>query len=587
MGSASILTKLSRRYEWLTPLILSISPRLPERLKSIGVRIYPEAYIGMLGFWLLVSMITSVIISVLLLIAQIGLLVALIAMCIPFIIFVLLLTYPSIIASNIKSKLESEFPYASFYMAVMISGGTHPFTSLSRLDRIGLTPTIGKVSRMIDISTKAWWLDPISSTEHIATILPQRDLSELLKGYASTVRSGGDVVSYFKRRAELIFDLFELKINALIERFSIYMEAYLAASVLLALGFYMMFMVSRTLRVGAEFLSIEAFFSFSYLLLPLISVIFLYLADISQIKYPYYDMRPYRVLLISIIPSSIVLIALLAPYISPELSLIFSPVNVFKYILIDYFGISRGFDLAISIAVSLIVLFIPPAIVEIKISRYESSVFKGAVQFMREVVEIRKTGLNPEKAIIELSGKNYGRFNKILKIIANKLAWGASLLSIYNYLEGRIRSWLTKISLFTFFDSIEVGGGTPETLDIMSSFNERLLAIEQKRRSSMRPLVIIPYIGAILLAFTSIALLGYMKESLLLAGRTLEFDQFLRTFLPPIVINAAMMGLVAGKLSEESVAAGFKHSVLILFIMILTFLLSPYVMSIFTVIGAT
>jgi flagellar protein FlaJ len=72
-----------------------------------------------------------------------------------------------------------------------------------------------------------------------------------------------------------------------------------------------------------------------------------------------------------------------------------------------------------------------------------------------------------------------------------------------------------------------------------------------------------------------------MREILLQAGRPLAFDQFLRIFLPPIVLNSVMMGLVAGKLSEESVAAGFKHAVLILLIVVISFVASPIIMTLF------
>lgn len=568
-------------FEWMVPIVTRLYPGLADRLRAVGIRVYPRAYAGMVGFWLLVTTATTLIISIAIFLTGVGLLISTALLITPSIIFLILLYYPSIMATNVKAGIEAETPYLASYLSVMSTGGIPPYTALQRVAISGLMPRSSEIGRMTELYMRARGVDQLTALETISKIVPEKEIGDLLRGYTSTVRLGGDVVHYLLRRTELIFKRRAERVRALVDRFSILMEAYLASSILLALGLYMMFIVSRAIPMGAGLMGLETFFTFSYLVLPFINALFLYIADTMQIKYPSYDVRPYYVLLLSTPAFAISLLSFFLADLFPPLATVFSPFLQLRSFLISALGLSPGFDAAFGLIISSLILFTPAAVYEVLNSMRERGIFSGVTSFLREVVEVRKTGISPERAIERLAEMDFRQFTPILRAMANKLAWGATYQSIYEFIKQRVRNWLTKLNLFIFFDAIEVGGGTPDTLETLARFSEEIETIEATKRSSLRPLLLIPYIGMSILVFTSISLLGFMREILLQAGRPLAFDQFLRVFLPPIVLNSVMMGLVAGKLSEESVAAGFKHVVLILLIVVITFVASPIIMTLF------
>jgi flagellar protein FlaJ len=584
MGMSRILglaASLYEAFEWMVPIVTRLYPGLADRLRAVGIRVYPKAYAGMVGFWLLVTTATTLIISIAIFLTGVGLLISTALLITPSIIFLILLYYPSIMATNVKAGIEAETPYLASYLSVMSTGGIPPYTALQRVAISGLMPRSSEIGRMTELYMRARGVDQLTALETIAKIVPEKEIGDLLRGYTSTVRLGGDVVHYLLRRTELVFKRRAERVRALVDRFSILMEAYLASSILLALGLYMMFIVSRAIPMGAGLMGVETFFTFSYLVLPFINALFLYIADTMQIKYPSYDVRPYYVLLLLTPAFAISLLSFFLADLFPPLATVFSPFLQLRSFLIRALGLSPGFDAAFGLIISSLILFTPAAVYEVLNSMRERGIFSGVTSFLREVVEVRKTGISPERAIERLAEMDFRQFTPILRAMANKLAWGATYQSIYEFIKRRVRNWLTKLNLFIFFDAIEVGGGTPDTLETLARFSEEIETIESTKRSSLRPLLLIPYIGMSILVFTSISLLGFMREILLQAGRPLAFDQFLRVFLPPIVLNSVMMGLVAGKLSEESVAAGFKHVVLILLIVVITFVASPIIMTLF------
>ena len=49
---------------------------------------------------------------------------------------------------------------------------------------------------------------------------------------------------------------------------------------------------------------------------------------------------------------------------------------------------------------------------------------QGVTNFLRDLTEVRKTGLSPEKCIESLSKRDYGTFSKELRKISSEISWG-------------------------------------------------------------------------------------------------------------------------------------------------------------------
>jgi len=106
-----------------------------------------------------------------------------------------------------------------------------------------------------------------------------------------------------------------------------------------------------------------------------------------------------------------------------------------------------------------------------------------------------------------------------------------------------------------------VGGGTPETLETLTHFSEELSSLEKEKKEAMRPLLIMPYVGAGILIVSTLILLSFGQSILTsYAQQTMPFSEVITLILPPLMIQIFFTGLVTGKIGTGKTSAGFKHA---------------------------
>ena len=86
--------------------------------------------------------------------------------------------------------------------------------------------------------------------------------------------------------------------------------------------------------------------------------------------------------------------------------------------------IGMGLDLPIAIAAALCISAAPAGIVHMRMAKKQASLEAGVTSFLRDLTEVRKTGLSPEKCIESLSKRDYGAFSKELEKSALKSLGG-------------------------------------------------------------------------------------------------------------------------------------------------------------------
>jgi flagellar protein FlaJ len=86
-----------------------------------------------------------------------------------------------------------------------------------------------------------------------------------------------------------------------------------------------------------------------------------------------------------------------------------------------------------------------------------------------------------------------------------------------------------------------------------------------------------PYFAAILLVATTSMMLGFTTGTLGVVETAQKKDTSLMTliFTTSCIFHSYLIGIVAGKISEESVAAGFKHASILVIIAVVASKLVP------------
>jgi len=544
----------------IAPKFLKNVFEFKDYLEKARIRMYPETYVSLMCFAALLTLPVSILSIVLLYFFRIIPLIFLVPL--PAYVMIGFIVIPMSKASERANALEREMPFAATYITVMASGGIAPYISFKRLAQVELLPAMREEAREIIKDVEIFGIDPLTAMENAAKRNPLDMFRDFVSGYASTVIVGGDITHFLETKSEEIFKIRATRVKMAAERLGMLLESFIIVMVLMSLCFYILFSVESIYSTGMS--SVSNLFLYTYVFTPMLSLMFIYLAHNMQPKTPVTDWTPYKVYAASWAAGIILL-------------LIFN--DFFGMIKIPFISpLSSLMDLPTSVAITLFISTAPAAIVQGKISRKKFSLERGISNFLRDLTEIRKTGLAPEKCIETLTDRDYGEFSKELKQISKELSWGIPVRKVIMDFVKRTKSWLSQIVMFLLVETIDVGGGTIAMIESLTRFNTMTQEVEKEKKMAVKPYVMIPYFAAILLVATTLMTLTFTAQTISVGGQTsaaIDLNSLQLIFTTSVIVHCYLIGLVAGKISEESVAAGFKHSALLVLIAALAAELLP------------
>jgi len=539
-------------------------------LDAAYMKVHPEVYLSVVSFVAFLSLSIPLALSILLMMGLwpgipflplSGIVVVPFSAIIPTMIILVGVIMPITAASNRIAGLKIEIPYASMYISVMTSGGLSPYESLLRLRHMGLLPHMQKEVLRIETIVVSTGTDPVTAMEQAAKVISLNDYKELLLGYASTVRSGGDTLHYLYNQTESMFRRLSTRIRAMGENMGMLMEAYTIVGILGVLGLFLIFVVGTCLPSAGVGLSSEQFFLFSFVILPLLSVVFIYFADTAQISYPVSNWKAY-IAFAAAVPLGVLLATQTVLPFFDRSFLLFPPAYNLVISIRTMMNFSEGTEAAIGLTMTLITVAVPGLAADLYYTGMEGSLQQGITFFLRDLLETRKSGLSPERCIDALSSRDYEGFSKHLRLINMKLSWGYPLRQIYDEFRAKVRNWLALVNIYLLVDTLEVGGGTEESLETLAKFAESTKQLENEKKAILMPLTIVPYIGAALLTGTTVMFLQFFTK-LSGLGISIQYVTLYRILLTPLALHSFVLGLVTGKIVSGRVSAGFKHAILL------------------------
>jgi len=532
-----------------------------EYLEKARIRIYPETYISLMFFSALLTLPVTFVSIVLLYLYQWIPLVFLVPT--PAYVMIGFIVIPMSMTSDRATTLEREMPFAATYVTIMASGGIPPYMSFKRLSEVDLMPAMRKEAKDIVKDVEILGIDQLTALNTAAKKNPLDIFRDFVSGYASTVIIGGDVPHFLETKAQDIFKTRATRVKAAAERLGMLLETFIIIMVLMSLCFYILFSVEAIYSTGLA--SYSTMLLYTYVFTPMLSFVFIYLAHSMQPKTPVTDWRPYKAFALSSLTGIFVLFLLTGFF-----GMIQTPFDAIKGIV----------DLPTAVAISLFISAAPPAIVHNKVARKRFSTERGMATFLRDLTEVRKTGLSPEKCIENLSKREYGAFSKELRKISSQISWGIPIKRVFMDFLKRTKSWMTQIVVFLLVEAIDVGGGTIAMIESLARFNNMTQEVEKEKRMSVRPYIMVPYFAAVMLVSTTIMTLVFTTQTLEVGG-TMNVDiDFLTTlFAVSGIVHCYLIGLVAGKITEEAVSAGFMHAALLVIVALVASMFAPTLMA--------
>ena len=168
-----------------------------------------------------------------------------------------------------------------------------------------------------------------------------------------------------------------------------------------------------------------------------------------------------------------------------------------------------------------------------------------------------------------------------MKKITSEISWGIPVRKVVLDFVKRTKSWITQIVMFLLVETIDVGGGTIGMIESLARFNNMTQEVEKEKKMEVRPYVFLPYFASLLLVSTTVMMLVFTTKTVNIGGtnRVIDLSFLTMIFTTSAIIHSYLIGLVAGKISEESVAAGFKHSAILVIIAVVCAKIIPQVVS--------
>ena len=542
-----------RLFGGIAPKFLGRVFEFKEHLAKAGIKIYPATYISLMFLMALLTLPVSIVAIVLIYFTKIFFLIFLVP--VPIYVMIGFMVAPMSRAGERASALEREMPFAATYITVMASGGIPPYMSFKRLTDVELLPATRKEARSLIRDVEIFGVDPLTALQKAAKYNPLDIFRDFVSGYASSVIIGGDVIHFLETKAHDIFKAGSMRAKAAAERMGMLLESFIIVMVLMSLCFYILFSVESIYSTGLDMGS--GVIMYTYVFTPLLSIVFIWMAHGMQPKTPISEYRPYKVYALSSAIGVVILLLLTGFF-----GMIQTPLQFLANLV----------DLPIAVSITLIVSVVPPAIVHEKIAGRKSSMERGISNFLRDLTETRKTGLSPEACIKNLSNRDYGAFSKELQKMSSDIGWGIPLRNVIMDFVKKTKSWMSQIVMFLLLEAVDVGGGTISMIESLARFNNMTQEIEKEKKMSVRPYMIMPYFAAILLVSTTLMTLLFTTNTIAMGAETTaaatNSDFLTLIFTVSVITHCYLIGLVAGKISEESLAAGFKHSALLVLIAI-------------------
>ena len=242
-----------------------------------------------------------------------------------------------------------------------------------------------------------------------------------------------------------------------------------------------------------------------------------------------------------------------------------------------------GTDLLFFLAgVGIIIIFSPFILAVMKESKIDIEKEEMFLEFARSLVESVKTGTPISRSIVNVRNKPYGVLSPHIKKLANQISLGIPLSMALQIFSKDINNRTISSSLTRIGQAEKAGGDIGRILEDVAEAVNTSDKIKKERKAAISTLVVQGYI--IFFVFMIIVLVMQFKIIPIIEGIStiggvggggiggigvagggsggggLNAAELSNSFLYLLLIQGLFSGLTIGKLSEENIKAGIKHS---------------------------
>ncbi len=528
--------------------------------------------------------------------------------------YFLVMMLPAFIANERKRKIQRNLPYAVTFMYALSRGGMNVIEILRAL--AASSNTYGEVSReaaMILRDMEYFGHDLRSALQNAILLSPSEGFQELLANLVSVIDSGGDITKYLEDKAEQLHIRAVQEQKGFLETLGLIAESYVTAFVAGPLFIIIMTTV-MTLIGGANETML---YIIAYVVVPVGSAMFVILINIitpsdeartslfSEEKMEVYkaertiepeDDESKKFALLQKAKKTLALRESLSNPLKPikEKPLLSLTLSVPAAILFFTAEVLLHLDdLTIAslddyIIFSIIIALAPLSFFhELKIRR-ENKIQAEMPDFLKKLATTNETGMTLSQSIALISKTNFGLLGQEVKKMWRDMEWGASVSQALIRFANRVRTNLATRIVTLVTKASESTGDIGIVLNIAAKDAAMSQQLRRERIQNMFIYVVIIYISFLVFVAIVFILSSTFLPVMASAGSKVQatktaraaimlkgFDllKYNRLFFHSAVIQGFCSGLIAGQMGEGNVLSGLKHSLIMMIISYLIFIL--------------
>lgn len=200
------------------------------------------------------------------------------------------------------------------------------------------------------------------------------------------------------------------------------------------------------------------------------------------------------------------------------------------------------------------------------------------LEFVRNLVENVKSGIPLPKAILQVSGKDYGALNPYIKKLAYQTEWGIPVPDAFLTLARDTENYVIKRAVAIIIEAEKSGGDIGDVLMSVAGSLIDVKKMKQERRASVYSQIVQGYIVYFVFIGIMLALQLWLFPQLTNISGSLQIGlsgfgglggggqvyNLDKTFFALIMIQGFFAGIMIGKFSEGTLKQGLIHSLILI-----------------------
>lgn len=199
--------------------------------------------------------------------------------------------------------------------------------------------------------------------------------------------------------------------------------------------------------------------------------------------------------------------------------------------------------------------------------------------FLRDFVEAIRSGMNLTQALDTISKNDYRALSPFIRRMAAQLQWGLPVDKVLLKFAKATKSKVIGRTVSSVIESHRFGGNLAETFEALSTTAVEIDRLREERKLYLQSQLITGYIIFFVFLGVIIALEKFLVPSLtqvqqmplgnVTAAAAMPRDlgkAYKDLFFHLILMQGFFAGLAVGKMAEGAVVAGLKHSLFMMFI---------------------